>query len=66
MYCINKSHPEYLNLLQASNEHPDIVDAKIISWMDRFGNSKFPTIQELNAIPTNKKTTKRTTRNRRR
>ena len=58
MYCINKSHPEYLNLLQASNEHPDIVDAKIISWMDRFGNSKFPTIQELNAIPTNKKTTK--------
>tara|TARA_R100001443_G_scaffold116902_1_gene139011 strand:+ start:653 stop:4753 length:4101 start_codon:yes stop_codon:yes gene_type:complete len=51
MHCINKSHPEYLTLLEESNLHPHILQARISIWMDRFGNDAFPTLKDLNTIP---------------
>tara|TARA_R100001163_G_scaffold64169_1_gene57780 strand:+ start:3964 stop:8052 length:4089 start_codon:yes stop_codon:yes gene_type:complete len=54
MHCINKSHPEYLNLLQKSNDHPHVLDAKISMWMDNNGGKAFPTIDEIEMLPSNK------------
>lgn len=54
MHCINKSHPEYLNLLQKSNDHPHVLDAKISMWMDNNGGEAFPTIDEIEILPSNK------------
>lgn len=50
MYCINVSHPEYKNLLYNSKQNPLFVKAKISMWMDYNGDSRFPTVEELNSI----------------
>ena len=54
MHCINVSHPEYKNLLYKTKENPTILKAKISLWMDRFTPDRFPTVEELEHIPTTK------------
>ena len=56
MYCINKSHPEYINLLENTKDHPHILNYKINVWMNHNGNNNFPTLEELSVIPVKAKT----------
>lgn len=45
--CININHPDYIDLLQESGLHEDILKAKISIWMDENGTDRFPTTDEL-------------------
>ncbi len=45
--CININHPDYIDLLQQSGLHEDILKAKISIWMDENGVDRFPTTDEL-------------------
>ncbi len=46
-YCINTSHPEYISLLEDSQEHPAILKASIALWMEQNGDERFPALKEL-------------------
>lgn len=47
MKCINKSHPEYISLLE-NNPYPvPLLDAKISIWQDQNSTDKFPTLDQL-------------------
>jgi len=45
--CININHPDYIDLLQQSGLHEDILKAKISIWMDENGVDMFPSLDEL-------------------
>ena len=47
MKCINKSHPEYISLLE-NNPYPvPLLDAKISIWQDQNNTDEFPTLEQL-------------------
>ena len=46
--CVNKSHPEFLELVQKSGINPDILAAKIGVWMEKNGVDSFPDLEQLN------------------
>lgn len=47
MKCINKSHPEYISLLE-NNPYPvPLLDAKISIWQDQNNTDEFPTLNQL-------------------
>jgi len=47
MKCINKSHPEYISLLE-NNPYPvPLLDAKISIWQDQNSTDEFPSLDQL-------------------
>jgi len=46
--CVNKSHPEFLELVEKSGIHPDILAAKIGVWMEKNDTDEFPALEDLN------------------
>ena len=51
MHCINISHPDYQELEKSAGIHPSALKAMISVWMDKNGNEKFPTLEQLNIAP---------------
>lgn len=49
-HCVNKSHPDFLKLADATNINPIVLAAKISLWQEKNGLDKFPSVQELNII----------------
>ena len=47
MHCINISHPDYQELEKSAGIHPSALKAMISVWMDKNGNEKFPTLEQL-------------------
>lgn len=49
MYCINKNHPEFLELLnKAGDIHKDILAAKVSIWQEKNNEyDRFPNLNEL-------------------
>ena len=45
--CINTNHPEFLKLVQESNENPLVLAAKVGVWMDENNIEVFPTLKDL-------------------
>ena len=45
--CINKSHPEFKQLLLDTEVNPFIVAAKVGIWMEQNNTELFPTIDQL-------------------
>lgn len=45
--CININHPDYIDLLQESGLHEDVLKAKISIWMEENGKDRFPFLNEL-------------------
>ena len=52
MYCININHPEYKTLKAESGLHSGILQYKISAWFTQNGDSRFPSLKEINNIPT--------------
>jgi hypothetical protein len=50
-FCINTSHPEYLDLLASTELDPSVLKAKISTWMEENNVDRFPTLGELNIDP---------------
>lgn len=50
-FCINTSHPEYLDLLASTELDPYVLKAKISVWMEENTDDRFPTLGELNVSP---------------
>ena len=46
-HCININHPDYIDLLNESGLHEDILKAKIAVWMKENSTDKIPTFDEL-------------------
>lgn len=46
--CINKSHPEFKELLLDTDINPFILAAKVGVWMDTNNSEDFPSIDQLN------------------
>jgi hypothetical protein len=51
MSCVNKNHPEFLKLVKQTGIKPSILAAQIGVWMDINTDERFPTIAELETIP---------------
>jgi predicted kinase len=49
-HCVNRSHPEFLKLVDSTNINPIILASKVSVWQEKNGLDKFPTITELNII----------------
>ena len=47
MKCINKSHPDYIALLENSPYPIPLLDAKISIWQDQNDTDEFPTLEQL-------------------
>ena len=47
MHCINISHPDYQALKNSAGIHPSALKAMISVWMDKNGNEKFPSLEQL-------------------
>ena len=45
--CVNKSLPEFKNLVKETNENPLVLAAKISVWQNKNGLDKWPTISDL-------------------
>lgn len=50
-FCINTSHPEYLDLLASTELDASVLKAKISTWMEENNVDRFPTLGELNVSP---------------
>ncbi len=48
--CINKSHPEFKQLLLDTDINPFILAAKVGIWMEQNNTEDFPTIEQLNIL----------------
>ena len=49
--CININHPDYIDLLQESGLHEDVLKAKISIWMEENGEDRIPALEELAISP---------------
>jgi hypothetical protein len=54
MSCVNRSHPEFKKLAQDFNIDERILAARVGVWMSKNTNERFPTIEELGAMPRNR------------
>ena len=45
--CVNKSHPEFKELLLETNINPFVLAAKVGIWMETNNTEDFPTLENL-------------------
>lgn len=50
--CVNKKHPDFIELSKQSTFHPELLAAKVSIWQDQNNTDEFPTVAQL-AKPVN-------------